>query len=116
MSTENGINTIEWHIDTSFVVRPDFRSHLGATMMFAGGQGCLISNSSKQKLNTNSSTTSELVAVDQTLSMTLWVQNVLGAQKHSIKDNILYQDNMSAILLENNGKKSSNKRTRALNI
>ena len=85
-------------------------------MKFAGGRGCPISNSSKQKLNTNSSTTSELVAVDRTLSMALWVPLFLGAQGHNIKENIIYQDNMSAILLENNGKKSSSKRTRALNI
>ena len=70
----------------------------------------------KQKLNTNSSTTSELVAVDQTLPMALWVPLFLGAQGHDIKENIIYQDNMSAILLEKNGKKSSSKRTRALNI
>jgi hypothetical protein len=33
-----------------------------------------------------------------------------------VEKNILYQDNQSAILLEKNGKKSSSKRTRALNI
>ena len=73
LSAENGINTIEWHIDASFAVYPDFKSHTGATMMLAGGRGCPILNSSKQKLNRNSSTTSELVAVDQTLLMALWV-------------------------------------------
>ena len=41
---------------------------------------------------------------------------ILEAQGHTINENIIYQDNMSAILLENNGKKSSGKRTRALNI
>jgi hypothetical protein len=33
-----------------------------------------------------------------------------------VEKNIIYQDNKSAILLETNGKKSSSKRTRALNI
>ena len=37
-------------------------------------------------------------------------------QGHLIKENIVYQDNMSAILCEKNGKKSSGKRTRELNI
>ena len=100
LSAENGINTIEWHIDASFTLHPDFRSHTGATMMFAGRRGCPISNSSKQKMNTNSSTTSELVAVDQTLLMALWVPLFLGAQGHNIKENIIYQDNMSVILLK----------------
>jgi hypothetical protein len=33
-----------------------------------------------------------------------------------VKDNILFQENKSTILLEENGKKSSGSRTRALNI
>jgi hypothetical protein len=37
-------------------------------------------------------------------------------QGYDNQKNILYQDNKSTILLENNGKKSSSKRTRALNI
>ena len=40
----------------------------------------------------------------------------LEAQGIEITHNILYQDNQSAILLEKNGKRSSSKRTRALNI
>ena len=38
------------------------------------------------------------------------------AQGYEIKENILYQDNKSTILLLENGKRSSSKRTRALNI
>jgi hypothetical protein len=37
-------------------------------------------------------------------------------QGHKINNNILYQDNKRAILLEINGKKSSRKRTQALKI
>jgi hypothetical protein len=40
----------------------------------------------------------------------------MEAQGFEITHNILYQDNKSAILLEKNGKRSSSKRTRALNI
>ena len=40
----------------------------------------------------------------------------LEAQGYGIKKNILYQDNKSTILLEQNGRKSSGKRTRHLNI
>ena len=40
----------------------------------------------------------------------------MEAQGIEVKRNILYQDNKSAILLENNGKKSSSKRTQAMNI
>jgi hypothetical protein len=48
--------------------------------------------------------------------MILWTKLFLEEQGYDINSNILYQDNKSAILLETNGKKSSRKRTRALNI
>ena len=48
--------------------------------------------------------------------MILWTKLFLEEQGYPITKNILYQDNKSAILLEQNGKKSSGKRTRALNI
>ena len=37
-------------------------------------------------------------------------------QGYQVKENKVMQDNKSAILLENNGKKSAGKRSRALNI
>lgn len=37
-------------------------------------------------------------------------------QGFEIKENILFQDNKSAILLEENGRKSAGKRSRALNV
>jgi hypothetical protein len=40
----------------------------------------------------------------------------MEAQGYDIEKNILYQDNISAILLIKNGKKSSGKQTQALNI
>jgi hypothetical protein len=50
------------------------------------------------------------------LVMILWTKLCLEEQGYDINSNILYQDNKSAILLETNGKKSTRKRTRALNI
>jgi hypothetical protein len=40
----------------------------------------------------------------------------MEAQGYQIKDNVLFQDNNSAILLEKNGKASSSKRTKHINI
>ena len=40
----------------------------------------------------------------------------MEAQGYDIKKNILYQDNKSKILLETNGKRILNNRTRAINI
>ena len=69
-----------------------------------------------KKLNTRSSTEVELVGADNVSILILWTRLFLEAQGYEVKDNILYQDNKSAILMENNGKWSSGKRTRHLNI
>ena len=85
-------------------------------MSFDGGQGALISVSAKQKLNTESSTTAELVGVDHVLPLVLWVPLFLRAQGYEIESNVVLQDNKSCILMAENGKASTGKRTRALNI
>ena len=110
----DSLHVIKWYVDASFAVHPDFKSHTGATMMM--GRGAIQSISRKQKLNTRSSTEAELVAVDDASVMILWTKLFLEEQGYDIEKNILYQDNKSAILLEMNGKKSSGKRTRAINI
>jgi hypothetical protein len=40
----------------------------------------------------------------------------MKAQGYNVQDNILFQDNRSSILLEKNGKASSIKRTKHINI
>ena len=114
--TSKGLNTFEWYIDASFAVYPDFWSHTGGSRRFGGGWGCPINVSAKQKLNTDSPTMEEVVAVGQLLRLVMWVQLFLKEQGYPTETNRLYQDNNSAILLEKNGKSSSSKRTRAINI
>ena len=48
--------------------------------------------------------------------MVLWTRQFLEGQGYQITDNIVYQDNQSAMLLEKNGVQSSSKRTRHLDI
>jgi hypothetical protein len=48
--------------------------------------------------------------------MILWTKLFLEAQGYNVDKNIVYQENKSTILLETNGKKSSGRQTRALNI
>ena len=108
------LHVIKWLVDTSFAVHPDFKSHSGGCMTY--GTGTPISGSRKQKLNTRSSTESELVGADDFMTPILWTKLFLEEQGIKIQENILCQDNKSTILLGNNGKKSSSKRTRAINI
>jgi hypothetical protein len=46
----------------------------------------------------------------------LWTRCFLEAQGYGTKESIVYQDNQSSILLERNGRASSSKRTRHVNI
>jgi len=108
------LHVVKWYVDASFAVHPDFKSHTGGMMTF--GSGAVQSISRKQKLNTRSSTEAELVAADDAATLIMWTQLFMEAQGYGINRNVLYQDNMSTILLENNGKRSSSKRTRAINI
>ena len=105
---------LHWHVDASFAVHPNMRGHTGGTLTM--GRGCPISTSTKQKLNTKSSTVSELVAVDDMIPQILWARLFMMAQGIAIKDNILYQDNKCAILLAENGRASSSKRTKHIEI
>ncbi len=80
------------------------------------GRGFPIVSSTKQKLNTRSSMESELVGVDDMMPIVVWSWYFLVAQGYGVTQNLLLQDNQSSILLERNGKASSGKRTRHINI
>ena len=58
----------------------------------------------------------ELVAGDDLSNAIIWMNYFLEAQGYDTNGTILYQDNKSCMLLHNNGKASSSKRTRHLNI
>ena len=106
--------SIKWYVDAAFAVHKDFKSHTGATMSL--GNGIICSMSTKQKVNTRSSTEAELVGVDDIISKVLWTKLFIEAQGHKVTTNVIYRDNTSAMKLEANGKASSGKRTRHFNI
>ena len=110
----NGSGILKWHVDGSYTVHPNMRGHTGGGLTM--GRGFPISTSTKQKLNTRSSTESELVGVDDLMPSILWTREFLLAQGYGVTETIVGQDNRSAILLEKNGKASSGKRTKHINI
>ena len=110
----DGSHILVWSVDSSFAVHEDFRSHTGATLTM--GRGAITSISAKQKVNTRSSTEAEIVAVDDVIGPILWTRRFMEAQGYEVKDNVLLQDNQSAIGLETNGRASAGKRSRHMNI
>jgi Reverse transcriptase (RNA-dependent DNA polymerase) len=101
-------------VDASYTVHPDMRSHTGG--MISMGTGTLICKSSKQKLNTKSSTEAELVGASDYVQNTIWSKLFLEAQGHAITSNLFEQDNISAIRLERNGRASTGKQSRHIDI
>jgi hypothetical protein len=110
----NGTGILKWYVDGSFGVHPNMRGHTGGGLSM--GRGFPITTSTKQKINTRSSTESELVAVDDCMPAICWTRYFLLAQGYGVTENIVFQDNQSAILLEKNGRASSSKRTKHLNV
>jgi hypothetical protein len=106
--------TLDWHLDAAYAVHMDYKSHTGATLTL--GKGAANSVSTKQKINTRSSTESELVSVDDILAKNLWTKHFMIHQGLKINDNVIHRDNQSSMKLEENGKSSCGKRTRHFNI
>ena len=110
----DNVNLIKWWVDAAYATHDDMWGHTGATMSL--GHSSVLSMSKKQKLNMKSSTESELIGADNVFPQMLWTKYVLDSQGYDIEDNIMYQDNLSPKLLEKNGKKSSTKNTKHINV
>ena len=112
-----GCDTLEsiytW-IDAAYAVHDNMRSHTGGLMSM--GWGALEAKSTKQKLNTKSSTESELVGMSDYLPYNIWWLNFLTAQGYTIINNTIFQDNQSAIKMETNGRNSCTGNSRHISI
>jgi Reverse transcriptase (RNA-dependent DNA polymerase) len=98
----DSLKIAKWWVDASYAVHPDMKSHTGG--VFSLGKGGIYGTSTRQRINAKSSTEAELIGVAEVLPQILWTQYFLEAQGYTCDDSIIYQDNKSAILLENNAK------------
>jgi hypothetical protein len=110
----NGSGILKWWVDASFALHPNMCGHLGGGLSL--GLGFPIVSSTKQKLNTRSSTETEIMGADDVMPAICWNRYFMKTQGYGVKDNILFQDDKSSILLEKNGKASIIKRTKHINI
>ena len=109
----DGTGNMVWSIDASFAVHMDMKSHTGYCLTL--GIGSPISGSSTQKINTRSSTESELVGVDDGIGFVEWASLYSKEQvkeypvDHPLKDmgkkTVLLQDNTSTIKMLMGGKR-----------
>ena len=90
-------------------MHPDLKGHSGDMMLL--GKGAAARKSSKHRINLRSSTESEIIGVDNHMIEFLWTLWLRGGQGFKVNDNIVYQDNQSAILMERNRKYLCGKKT-----
>ena len=105
--------TINAFVDASYGIHKDMKSHTGTVIII--GQGAIYAKSSKQKINTKSSTEAELVGISDSLNTILWLRNFIIEQGYTIPPVKLLQDNMSTINMVKSGKTTS-ERTRHIVI
>jgi hypothetical protein len=94
----------------AFAFYGNMKSHTGAVSTM--GKGAIIGSSTKQKVNSRSSTESELIGVDDKLAKVQWMKRFLKWQDFAVKLNNIYHDNTSTIKLEKKEKQvQDNERT-----
>ena len=82
-------------MDASFAVHDDMKSRTGMNMSL--GVGTINAGSTKQKINTSSSTHAEVVGVSDALPKMLWCRYFMEAQGCAVEDVCIYQDNQSRL-------------------
>ena len=110
----DGLDTLYTWVDASHAVHMNMRGHTGGIISM--GKGMLHCKASGQKINTRSTTESELIGVSEYLPYNIWYILFFGAQGYEIKQNILFQDNESAIKMEINGRNSCTGNSRHIEI
>jgi len=108
--TNDNLGVLKWYVDGSHNTHWDCKGHGGA--VFTLGRGATSSYSRKLKLNTRSSTETEIVTADMFMPEMLWSLHFIQAQGYEVECVGLYQDNISSQLLIRNGKMSSGKKTK----
>eukprot|EP00957_Ditylum_brightwellii_P123324 9403091-Ditylum_brightwellii.AAC.1 len=74
----DSLHCMRWWVDASSAVHPDMKSHTGGVLVM--GKGAIHTSSTKQKLNTWSSTEAEIGRVDGFMPQVLWTRYFMEAQ------------------------------------
>ncbi len=106
--------TVHWYVDGSHQIHEDCRGQVGCIMTM--GKGAAISSSNIMKCNTRSSTEMEIISVHDKLPDVIWTRYFVECQGYDIDEYIVFQDNMSSLSLEKNGRVSSSKRTKHIKV
>jgi hypothetical protein len=77
------MSVLKTWVDAAYPLHMDMHSRTGGAIMME--KGILYSKSSKQKLNTKSSTEAEVVGASDFLPQTIWTRNFIKAQGYKVE-------------------------------
>ena len=83
-------------VDSSDAMNRDMKGHTGGIVSL--GKGTAVHGCAKQKINTKSSTETELVVSSNFLPTTIWTKYFLEAQGYKVNRSVFYQDNTIVVL------------------
>ena len=101
-------------IDSAHAVHPNMRGHTGGLTTF--GTGIIDQKSSKQKMNTRSSTETEVVGTSEYLPKNIFFEMFMEAQGYKLESNVLAEDNESTICMSKNGRDSCTSNSKHITI
>ena len=108
MDTKYNKLELELLTDSAFAVHYDRRSHTGK-MIVIGDNGFPVAiKSHKQKINTTSSTESELVGLHDSLDLLMWCREIMKFMGYEQNCTKIFVDNTSTITQAYMGKPSNN--------
>ena len=102
------------YIDGAHGVHPDARGHSG--LFVTQGKGAMINVSKKVGVATTSSTETEIVSTGERLPKCTWFRYFRIAQGEEEKEDILMQDNKSAIVLQSRYPYSTRKGSKHIHV
>ncbi len=101
--------TLVAYADAAFDVHPMSRGHggIGIWLDSNANSGAVINKSNVQKVASASSMEAELITLQEATDLVIWTQNILEfiqelSPKLSERGSIIYQDNKSCVLMNNN--------------
>jgi hypothetical protein len=93
--------SVNGYIDASHAVHKDMKSQSGCVISL--GVGSIYVSSKKQKTVSKSSTEAELIALSDNVGMILGISDFLDDLGIKVSENVIFQDNTSAITMANSG-------------
>ena len=87
--SDNGSGILKWWVDASFDVHPNTRGNSGGGLSLV--LGFRIVSSTKQRINTRSSTLTELVGTYDFMLVICWIRYFMKSQRYRVLDNLFFR-------------------------